>query len=277
MNHPGITVKTEIVKIFLPALLAIVLFIVAIFGFALPILKKNLIEQKKKQITVLTQTVWNILAYYDTELTTGHISRDYAHKHAMEQIKHLRYGPEGKDYFWINDLHPYLLMHPYLPEMEGKDVSDFVEHSGKLIFKEFVAEVEENDESFVPYLWQWNDNPQRISQKLSYIKLFKPWGWIIGTGVYLDDVYNEIGKVTRKFIYSSIIILLTVTLLLTLLVHQSIKNRRERVLAEEKIKEYQTDLEELVEKRTMQLQIEKERLHDSQKQFRSLQKPPLKE
>ena len=91
----------ESAKILLPALLAIFLFVIAIFGIALPTLEKNLIEQKKKKITVLTQTAWNVLNHYQQEVLDGEIDLLRAQHRAKEQIRELRYGPAGKDYFWL--------------------------------------------------------------------------------------------------------------------------------------------------------------------------------
>ena len=99
----------------------------------------------------------------------------------------LRYGPENKDYFWINDLHPTMIMHPYKPEMDGKDLSDNKDPNGKHLFVEFARVAKEKGEGFVDYLWPkyGADKPQ---PKLSFVALFKEWGWVVGTGLYIDDI-----------------------------------------------------------------------------------------
>jgi methyl-accepting chemotaxis protein len=106
---------------------------------------------------------------------------------AAEMIKALRYGPENKDYFWINDLHPTMVMHPYKPKLDGQDLSDFKDPNGKKLFVEFVNVCRANGEGFVDYYWPryGADKPQ---PKLSFVKLFKPWNWIIGSGVYMEVV-----------------------------------------------------------------------------------------
>jgi len=99
----------------------------------------------------------------------------------------LRYGPENKDYFWINDMQPKMVMHPYKPEMNGQDLSANADPNGKRLFVEFVKVCRDNGEGFVDYHWPKYGaaDPQ---PKLSYVKLFEPWGWIVGTGVYIDDI-----------------------------------------------------------------------------------------
>ncbi len=102
-------------------------------------------------------------------------------------IGRLRYGPEMKDYFWINDMHPTMIMHPYKPDLNGKDLSDIKDPDGKKLFTEFVKVCDEKGHGFVDYLWPkyGADKPQ---PKISFVKLFKEWGWVVGTGMYTDDI-----------------------------------------------------------------------------------------
>ena len=106
---------------------------------------------------------------------------------ATNLISKLRYGTENKDYFWINDMHPKMIMHPYKPQLNGKDLSDNKDSKGKRLFVEFVKVCREKGEGFVDYYWPkyGTDEPQ---PKLSFVKVFKEWNWIIGTGVYIDDI-----------------------------------------------------------------------------------------
>jgi len=99
----------------------------------------------------------------------------------------LRFGPENKDYFWINDMQPRMIMHPYKPELNGKDLSDSKDPNGKRIFVEFVKVCREKGEGFVDYYWPkyGADKPQ---PKLSFVKFFKEWDWVVGTGIYVDDI-----------------------------------------------------------------------------------------
>ncbi len=102
-------------------------------------------------------------------------------------VAELRYGAEGMDYFWINDLNPVMVMHPYEPEWNGKDVSGIKDPAGKEIFVEYVRLCQENGEGFLEYLWPKGD-AEKPMPRLSYVKLFPKWNWIVGTGVYTDDV-----------------------------------------------------------------------------------------
>ena len=116
-------------------------------------------------------------------------------------IGELRYGPENKDYFWINDLEPTMIMHPYKPELNGKNLSDIKDPNGKRLFVEFSRVCREKGEGFVEYMWPkyGADKPQ---PKLSYVRLFPQWEWVVGTGLYMDEVEtlvkNKQGEIENK-------------------------------------------------------------------------------
>jgi len=215
-------------RIALPLLCTILLFITAIFYILLPQLEKNLIHRKQEAIKELTETVWSLAeSYYERE-TSGELTREDAQRRAMDRIRTLRYGPERKDYFWINDMHPRMVMHPYRPDLEGKDISTFKDPNGIFPFVEFVKIVKRQGRGYVNYMWQWKDDPLKISAKSSYVMAFKPWSWIIGTGMYVDDVHAEIGRIRNNLGKICIGILFIVSLLAAYSIRQTMLADRER-------------------------------------------------
>lgn len=118
----------------LPALLAIGLFSGVVFFHFLPTLSRAVMDQKRLMIRELTESSWNILARYEAEERAGRLTREQAQAAAILQVRSLHYGQEGKDYFWINDLQPRMIVHPYRPDLEGGDLSAFADPHGKLIF-----------------------------------------------------------------------------------------------------------------------------------------------
>ena len=104
---------------------------------------------------------------------------------ALQVLKSMRYGPDGNAYFWINDTTPRMVMHPYQPELEGADLSENKDSNGKSLFIEMVSVGQQKGEGFVTYYWPKNGADKPVP-KISYVKLYKPWDWIIGSGVYLD-------------------------------------------------------------------------------------------
>lgn len=207
-------------RILLPTILTIFLFIAAIFFLIIPAIEKNSLDHKQQMIRELTNSAWNILAKLHDDEQRGLLTREQAQRQAIEQIRSLHYGQEVKDYFWINDMHPRMVIHPYRLDLNGKDLSDYTDPDGKHVFVEMVNTVKQQGSGFVYYKWQSYDNKNLVLPKISYVKGFAPWGWIIGTGIYLEDIRLEIEEMSRKVIQISLGIFFLICLLFT-----SIRNR----------------------------------------------------
>jgi PAS domain S-box-containing protein len=235
-----------VIRIVLPAVLAVVLFVLAIFLILLPSVERELLEGKKETTQELTRAAASILDEYYALETAGRLSRQQAQDEAAARIELLRYGDESKDYFWITDMHPTMVMHPYLPELNGQDLTDYEDQRGKALFVAFVDAVRKDGAGFVDYYWQWKDDPERIVPKLSYVQLFKPWQWVIGTGIYVDDVNAAIARFERYLTYVALAIIAAVALLLLYGARQSLKIERRRAAAEQGLKESSDKYQALV-------------------------------
>jgi PAS domain S-box-containing protein len=221
-----------LLRILLPALLAIGLFVAGLFAAVIPTIERNLMERKREMIRELTNSAWSILAGYEEDARAGRLKPDEARAKAREEIGRLRYGPEGKDYFWITDTHPRMVMHPWRADLDGIVLSDFTDPNGIRLFVEFVRLAVTEEHGYADYVWQWKDDPAHLAPKESYIRLFRPWGWIVGTGVYLEDVATEIDQITRGIVDLSFAIAIVVGLLLAYLIAQSYRIERRRRRAE---------------------------------------------
>lgn len=143
-------------------------------------------QAEEKRLTDLVQTVNSLVKYYHAQEVSQQLTTEEAQKRALVAIEKLRF--EGNNYFWVNDMKPSMIMHPIKPELNGKDLSNFADPSGKKLFVEFVQVVESKESGFVEYMWPKPGSDQPV-EKLSYVTGFKPWGWIFGTGIYIDDLY----------------------------------------------------------------------------------------
>jgi methyl-accepting chemotaxis protein len=127
---------------------------------------------------------------------------------AKESIRSMRFGKSG--YFWINDTSPGMVMHPVLQEMEGKDLSRFSldgvtltpEGSDTPLFKEFVHVALQDPEEggFVVYDWPDPEDPGRWVRKLSFVRLFEPWDWIVGAGIFVDRAEADAREQVKEFV-----------------------------------------------------------------------------
>ncbi|MBN1188472.1 MAG: cache domain-containing protein [Dehalococcoidales bacterium] len=170
---------------------------VFILVYVLPSIQKQTLETQIKQEV---QIAWGVLNNAYQKQQSGELNEAEAQQRALEEVRGLRFGPENTDYFWINNLQPVMLMHPYKPEMEGKDLSDYKDPNGKTIFVDFVNICEKQVEGYSSYMWQYNSESDKIESKTSYVKAFEPWGWIVGTGLYDVDMNKTIGDARNQLI-----------------------------------------------------------------------------
>ncbi len=119
-------------------------------------------------------------------------------KMALDMINTARYGDKQNGYYWINDLNRVMVLHPIKPQLNGKDLSDFKDPKGKFIFKEFVDICQRQTSGFICYHWPYPGRENPVP-KISYVSLYKPWGWVIGTGVYLDHTNERLLKRAENF------------------------------------------------------------------------------
>lgn len=224
-----------IISIVLPSVLAVVLFIFSFYLVLVPLFENSMMERKKEMISELTNTAISLVNDYYADYRSGLLPEEEAMYMAAERVGKMRYGDDRKDYFWITDMRPYMVMHPYRPELNGTDLSDYTDPDGKRLFVESAGLVEEKGEGFINYKWQWKDDTTQVVPKLSYVKGFSEWNWIIGTGIYLDDVKKEIRAIEKKLLWISFIIILVIALALAYINRQSMIIERRRREAEEKL------------------------------------------
>jgi PAS domain S-box-containing protein len=242
--------KDFISRIILPTLLVFTLFTVLIFAIIIPSIKSYMLEAKHEMIRELTNTAWSVFNEFDSEVEEGILSIEQAQAEAINRIKNMRYGHEGKDYFWITDMHPNMVMHPYRNELNNKDLSEYEDPTGKKLFVESINVVKSNQEGYIYYMWQWKDDSTKIVPKLSFVKAFEKWGWVIGTGIYLEDVNEEISSLTSNLFYLSAGILFLLAFILFFISKQSLIIEIKRLDAETGLKESEAKYKALVETST---------------------------
>lgn len=226
-----------LISMILPATAAFVLFSVSLFGFFLPRFEQSLFEKKKEMIRELTNTVRSLLDEAEREVLEGKSSRAAVQKDMISKIRSIRYGKEKKDYFWIQDLSPRMILHPYRQDLEGQSLADFKDPRGERIFLLFAEKALKEQTAYVDYVWQWKDDPARMEMKESYIQLFEPWGWVIGTGIYMEDVAEETNTLKSGLIQIMSVILLLLVLLHLLMLRNGFRAEALRIKAEKKLHE----------------------------------------
>jgi methyl-accepting chemotaxis protein len=184
--------------------LLLVAFISAVF------LKESILREKELKTRHLVESACGILVYYNNLFKSGKMPEGAARSASIAAIKSLRY--DEKEYFWINDMQSRMVMHPVKPELDGKDLSDFKDPQGKRIFSEFTEMVKNNKAGYVHYLWP-KPNYSKPVPKVSYVQGFEPWGWVIGTGIYIDDVNGLLWEKLTKLVPLVLLIMVVMTML----------------------------------------------------------------
>jgi methyl-accepting chemotaxis protein len=167
----------------------------AIVGLQLVEQRSGLIRQKEVELTHMVEIALSIARDEQAAAARGQVSDAEARARAAARIGALRYG--ANDYFWINDLNAKMVLHPIRPELNGQDQSTFQDPNGKRIFIEFIRVVRQQGRGSVDYMWP-KPGSEAPQPKLSYVVGFAPWGWVIGTGVYVDDLSAQIWSAARN-------------------------------------------------------------------------------
>ena len=188
----------------------IILCFSIIFVWLFPKLKSNMYFEKELKTRHLVEAAYSIADHYRVQAQKGTLSDEEARKEAMAAVKDMRY--EKNDYFWINDMSPKMIMHPIDANLDGKDLSTKTDPNGKRMFVEMAEVCRKNGEGFVHYAWHKTGSDKPLP-KISYVKLLPEWGWIIGSGIYVDDVDKEIASIILTILgVAAVVVLISLSL-----------------------------------------------------------------
>ncbi|ARD14671.1 methyl-accepting chemotaxis protein [Pseudomonas savastanoi] len=227
--------------------LILVVSVLMLFVLSATLLRQihnDLYQAKAEKTMHVVQTASGILTYYQGLEAAGSMTREAAQQQALKEIKGLRYSQS--DYFWINDLRPVMIMHPTNPKLEGQDISTIKDPDGFAVFNEMVTLVKAQGAGMVNYRWPKPGASEPV-KKTSYVQLFQPWGWILGSGVYVDDVAAEFkAQLWNAGIFIAGIVLVMV-LLLVMIVRSIVRPLRAAVGAMASIASGESDLTRTLE------------------------------
>jgi methyl-accepting chemotaxis protein len=197
--------------------------LLALAGFWVSGERARILAEKQEKVKNLVEIPYSVITRYEQMVKDGTMSRKEAQDQALHIIASMRY--DQNNYFWINDSRPTMVMHPMKPQLNGKDLSDYKDPAGKALFVEMVAVVKESGSGFVSYGWpKPGHDKDGAVPKLSYVKGFEPWGWIVGTGIYIDDV-DAVWKASIIRASWIVLLCLVVLLLISASVSRSIFHR----------------------------------------------------
>lgn len=176
-------------KIFMIVLVVLIPLMLIIQFFAMPKVQQRMLDDRKAKIKANIDVVMSMIHSHQKCVEDGMFTQEEAQNRVKKIVQDLRY--EGSEYYWINDFTPNMILHPIKADLNGKFLGEMKDPNGVFLFNEMVKTVKEAKAGFVAYDWPkpGEDLPQ---PKLSYVMGDEKWGWIIGTGVYIDDVNKAV-------------------------------------------------------------------------------------
>lgn len=199
-------------KLVMIAVLPLVAFLLLNILSISPTVKNSILQDKKAEIQRLVHTVLSMMDYYYRLEQEGEISRETAQETVKKAIQAIRTGEGIQDYFWIIDFHPNMIVHPFRPELEGEDLSDFLDPKGERLFLEMVQLVELEESAFISYYWEYVINGEHmVESKLSFLASFTPWDWIVGTGINVSEIEGMVLPIRRRILLFTAVIFIVFT------------------------------------------------------------------
>lgn len=147
--------------------------------------RSQMLGDRQDKVRNLVEVAHATVAHFEKEAREGRMTVEDAKKAAIDAVKAMRY--DKVEYFWINDLNDLMVMHPIKPELDGKKLDQIKDKNGKFLFQEFNRVVKTQDSGFVDYLWPKPGAEEGVP-KVSFVTGFQPWGWVIGSGIYINDL-----------------------------------------------------------------------------------------
>ncbi|WP_352339648.1 cache domain-containing protein, partial [Psychrobacter sp. 16-MNA-CIBAN-0192] len=111
------------------------------------------------------------------------------------------------NYFWINDYHPKMIMHPFKPDLNGTDLTNNKDPDGTALFVEMVKVTQQAGSGFVPYKWPKPGKDKPVD-KIAFVKGFNQWQWVIGSGVYLDSIDGAFAEQRNLIIINAVVMII---------------------------------------------------------------------
>ena len=195
-------ILAKLVSIIVITIIPIILFL---FLYLQPRITQKLYTEKEVATKNIVSIAHNLISDCEKNCLEDIINIDSVKQVVIDIIKKLKF--ENKGVMILNIQGPTMIMHPFKTKLAGQNMFAKKDTKGKLFYQEIVKTCKENGEGLVHYYWS-KPGEEKASHKITYVKLFKPWGWIVGSGIYVDDVEKEISSFKWKIIFALFIAIL---------------------------------------------------------------------
>ncbi len=153
------------------------------------------LRARQQLVKQTVESAYGVLTWAQQMEASGQMDRDQAQAAAKQVLAKMRYG--NNEYYFLSDMQANVVMHPIKPALDGKSGSAIRDTNGVVIFEAFADKVRKDQSGFVAYLWPKPGKDQPV-EKISFVQGFAPWSWIVGSGLYVDDLWDAfVVSITR--------------------------------------------------------------------------------
>lgn len=196
-------ISLKLTALIVPAVLPVLL----IFFYIFPAIEDKYYEDKSISLKNVVEATFNIFDHYQEKVNSGELTEDQAKIEAAVEINKLRY--DEKEYFFAYDLEGVTRILGSDPSKAGTNRLNIKDDYGNYFIKDMINMCNTDGEGFVKYYYP-KLGEKEPSPKLSFVKLYKPWNWFIGSGVYIDNIEKDLSSF-KASIYPLLILFLFIS------------------------------------------------------------------
>lgn len=201
-------------------------------------LRSVIIEGERQKLDALNDASTTLVQTYYSAFRNGEISEAQAQQAAIERLDNIRY--EGNEYIFTLNRAGVLIQHPF-SRQRGRDVRTFTDPQGTPLFQLMLERTEQADRATVNYIWEL-PNSSELGPKITRVRTFEPWGWVIGSGVYLDDVTTQLWAQFWRLALFASALSLPLLLVFVVIIRSIVRPLRTTIAALDDIAEGEGDL-----------------------------------
>ncbi len=195
----------------------LVMLIAFVLGVVMPRFADTIHEERVQACRQIVDAATSLVKEYDARIQKGEFSLEEGQKRALERLSAIRYNQN--DYVFVNNAVNVTLMHPINTALVGKDMSEVKDANGTYFFKEMAAKAKSAGSGVVAYQWP-RPGSTIPADKITFVRLYEPWGWIIGTGVYVDDI-GQVMAAIQGIVLTGLVVVTILALIVAIFMGRS--------------------------------------------------------
>jgi len=209
-------------------------------AFMMFIMRGVFIDEEKNKLDAVLDSAATVMSHYHELQEQGVLSEAEAKQQAFARLDEVRY--EGQEYIFTIDRNGNMVQHPFAKQLVGTNVLSYEDPKGKRLFQAMVNGVKTRDRATVEYIWQKGADQNNLVDKISRVYVFEPWGLILGTGQYVDNIADLLWSQFFKLVLLAVFLSVPLLILFLLIIRSIVRPLKTINQAMENISEGDGDL-----------------------------------